>query len=315
MSLILNERILINTLRISAIALTAIAALSTTTIIFTSRPVPEFSYDGWKTFLELFSFPLGAVASILAVLTLEVAVRALLESIRQNVISASVLVQSSFIEFTKNTTAIPMAVFDPDPFAAIYNDKWRDELFHVEYLAPVFTLQRLFDPQQTRISHEPPLNPKLLSQTEVVLSYFHSLRNGLARGDPSWLRDLAHLMVATRQLRTYLAVRLPKMAEWDFVTVLESNVELGPRIRCPPYRSGMLLDVVSDVRIELLCIACPLGFSPMASRLVIGLGEAAFRLESFRSNLPDNLRKTMTNKLMYVIWNESDCLRGHKIEI
>ncbi len=276
----------------------------------------DLSPSGFRYALEQFAFPLATYAGAIAIATVYIAVGALFQSMRQNAATAWEITQSNFLSYAGTARALPMSALSGDPVSDNLTSRFgSNEMLEVEYLSPLTTVRRLYDTRKMSSDIEPVLNPAVVSHISQMEAYYEEFRTRLSRGEVTWLASFVDLAIATRQLRLHLAVTTQRMRGWSYVPVLELNTELGSKRRLPPFSSGHIPAIASDIRSELLCIVDVMHFSqrlePAATRML----KSAFEVGALWDGADDRLKAVFLANDLHALWNETHQIIGARVSL
>ena len=273
------------------------------------------SAEGLKHALELFTFPLACIAAFLAIMTLHVAVQQLIESSLQSAAAAWETVQSTFLVYAKDQSAVPLSLFSDAPFRTPFRKVEDAEMFTVEYPVPTVTLRRLLDSTHKTQTGELSMNPTLKKELQRLKSTFDLMHDTAQKGQVVWLAHFVDLAGLVRQLRVYLAVQTKGMITWQLEHPLKEIKEYGHKRVLPLSSSNDFPGIAGQLRTELLCIANVLLFAQIAEADATIVVNMALRIGKIWANSDMRMSKVLDENSFENLWREPHLLDSAKLEI
>lgn len=300
-----------------AAVLAIVATVSTLFIASDPSLVLALSGEGLKNALDHFAFPIATFAGAIAIVTIYIAVGALIQSMRQNAGTAWEMTQNNFISYAGTERSLPMSAFSDNPFTENFESAFGSgEMVTVKYQSPITTVRRLYDAAKMSSDIEPVPNQTILTQVARIETSYEEFHLRLSRGEVTWLASFVDLAITTRQLRLHLVVTTRRIQTWSYVPVLEFNPELGPKRYLPPFSSGRVADIAADIFTELLCIVDVLHFSQRYEAHANRLLKYAFAVGGFWQNADDRLKVVLTDDNgLHSLWSETHQIIGARVSL
>ncbi len=290
-------------------AMIALIPLSTLLIWWSERPILfDLTTQGFNFALKLYQFPLGCVAGVIALTTVQLTKKALTQSSRQGDVATWAHIQSKFSEYVKKTQNLPLSALRSNPFTE-GSPPSSEKLFTVVYMSPVTTLSRLFVTKEFGKELEPNPNPELINQLGRIHKDYKDLEERLIGGDEKWLHVLIDLANATRKLRLYLLVTTTGMDKWDYKPVLnsyqksEDETEEKVKKYLPTYKSEKTTEIIGAIFQEMLCIAHAIHFSQRFKEEAEQLYDAAMSINRIWSRSDDRMKALLGEKISK-LWHD-----------
>ncbi|WP_152681967.1 hypothetical protein [Chromobacterium subtsugae] len=290
------------------------AAITAGFILINWRPPDDLTDQGFNHVLDIFKFPLTCLASVFVVMTVRVAVAALLASTQQSVAATWLLIQSGFLAYVKSDRRMYIASLQADPFLDDFSGVTdNDVMMGVIYMSPQTTLRRLFSNVNKIDGLEPQVNPFVLKKLDDLEVLYDRIKQELAGGESAWLVTLADMAVLVRGLRIYLAVKSATMDGWKFPPVLQSGAL--ERKAMPAFERKILTSITFGMKLELLCLADVFHFCQALEfkthsvvKMAVGVGKIGSDLCS-RSGYSDEKYRIED------LWVDPHRIQGEKINI